>query len=49
MARQVDRVVRGLVKVVGNMVETGRGKCVNWSSKVVRFVLESVERRINTL
>ena len=49
MARQVDGVIRGLVKVVGNMVETGREKCVHWSSKAVRFVLEAVEGRINIL
>ena len=42
MARQVAGVVRGLVKVVGNMVGTGRGKGVHWSSKVVRVVLEAV-------
>ena len=45
----MDGVVRGLVKVVGNMVGTGRGKGVHWSSKAVRAMLEATEGRINIL
>ena len=45
----MDGVVRGLVKVVGNMVETRFGKDVHWSSKVVRVVLEVLQGSINIL
>ena len=49
LARQVDGVVRGLVKVVGSMVWTRRGQGLHRSSKAVRVVLEAVEGRIRTL
>ena len=49
LGRQVDGVVRGLVKVAGSMVETGRGQGMHWSSKVVRVVLEVVQGSISTL
>lgn len=35
--------------MVGNMVETGFIEDLNWSSRVVRVVLEDIERRKNTL
>lgn len=41
LARRVDRAVKGLVKVVGNMVETGCRKVVLRSRKVIRAVLRS--------
>ena len=49
LACQVDGVVRELVKVVGNMVETGCGQGAHWNSKVVRAVLGAVVGRIISL
>ena len=49
LGRQVDGLARGLVKVVGNMVGTGRGQGVHWRSEAVRVVLEAIEGRTNTL
>ena len=49
MGRQVDGVVRELVKVVGNMGEEVREQGVHWNSKAVRVVLGAVEARIYTL
>ena len=49
MGRQVDGVVRELVKVVGNMGEAVREQGVHWNSKAVRVVLGAVEGRICTL
>ena len=37
LARQGDGIVRRFVKVVGNMVETGRGKVLHWRRSEVRW------------
>ena len=44
----MDGAVRGSVKVVGSMIETGREQDTHWRSKAVRVVLEAVEGRVNT-
>ena len=45
---RVDGVVRVISKKVRDVVETGCGEDVYWSSKVVRAVLEDIGGKLNT-
>ena len=48
-AHRVDGAVKGLINVVGSMVETGHGQDVFRSRKVVRAVQEDIGGRVYTL